>query len=308
LQTEINKLGAEVASHLAEMKNLKKDIAQNLASQKEATQVRNNAHKTYSSEKGSAEESIGSMEAAIGTLTEGAKAKSKGKFLGGLQEAKVMSTLGSLRSVLSAPHLQISQDKLDLVRKFIDHPDDFLHPKSDAMAALQIAGPNPFGDYAPASTQIQGVLKGMYDGFMAELERDNVEEAQQQKAFEILMNTKAQEHKTLSATHDRQESDHASKTSDLADARSNLANTKEQLEADEKLFAQTKESCKEKAASWNERTRLRTEELQGMSAALNILTSAGAKNTSTTQRPRSCRLGTQCSRGQHPRVARPSPN
>jgi C-terminal processing protease CtpA/Prc len=62
------------------------------------------------------------------------------------------------------------------------------------MSAAQV-GQNPFGDYAPQSTQIQGILKGMYDAFTADLEKDNAEEAEAQKSFEELMGTKMQEQK-----------------------------------------------------------------------------------------------------------------
>merc|ERR1719231_1202616 len=50
-----------------------------------------------------------------------------------------------------------------------------------------------------------------------------------------------------------------------------LEETKAQLAADEKFFEETKASCKAKAAEWAERTRLRTEELQGIQKAIEIL-------------------------------------
>ena len=58
------------------------------------------------------------------------------------------------------------------------------------MSAAQV-GQNPFGDYAPKSTMIQGILKGMYDAFTADIEKDNAEEAEKQKSFEELMATKS---------------------------------------------------------------------------------------------------------------------
>ncbi len=35
---------------------------------------------------------------------------------------------------------------------------------------------NPFGDYAPASTQIQGILKNMYDTMIGDLQDGNATE------------------------------------------------------------------------------------------------------------------------------------
>merc|ERR1719464_1081888 len=82
----------------------------------------------------------------------------------------------------------MSSNDLELVKRFIQHPENFMG-HSGMLNAMQIAN-NPFGDYAPQSTQIQGILKGMYDAFTASLEKANAEEADQQKAFEALMATK----------------------------------------------------------------------------------------------------------------------
>jgi len=164
-----------------------------------------------------------------------------------------------------------------MVRDFINNPDDFLHAKN-AISELQ-TGNNPFGDYAPKSGQIQGVLKGMYDDFTGSLEKANVEESNKQKSFEELMETKKKEEKALASTLQRSEKSEAESTKSLADSRSNLDDTKEQLEADQDFFARTKDSCKKKAQAWAERTRLRAEELQGMTTAIAILTSDDAKKT-----------------------------
>merc|ERR1719262_1920223 len=130
---------------------------------------------------------------------------------------------------------------------------------------------NPFGDYAPASDQIVGIMKGMYDSFTANLEKANAEEADKQKMFEELMATKLQEHATLTATLEAKTKENADAEKQLADDKVLLEETKVQLKADEKFFDETKASCKAKAAEWAERTRLRTEELHGMEKAVAIL-------------------------------------
>jgi hypothetical protein len=119
----------------------------------------------------------------------------------------------------------------------------------------------------------------MYDSFTSDLEKANVKEAHALKAYEEIMATKIAEEKALKATLTRTESELAEAVMDHADSKDILDNTKERLEADEKFFAKTKESCKEKAAQWNERTRIRVEELQGMTTAIKILTSPEAQAT-----------------------------
>merc|ERR1719498_690334 len=146
------------------------------------------------------------------------------------------------------------------------------------MSAAQV-GQNPFGDYAPQSTQIQGILKGMYDAFTQDLEKDNADEAESQKTFEALMGTKMTEKATLTATLQKQETDSAEKSKNLAESEVLLDETNKQLEADEAFFADTKEACQTKASEWSVRTRLRTEEINGMAQAIQILSSESAKKT-----------------------------
>jgi len=54
-------------------------------------------------------------------------------------------------------------------------------------------------------------LKGMYDAFTADLEKDNVEEAEKQQAYEEFMKTKKAEQKTLELTLQKQEDAKAKK-------------------------------------------------------------------------------------------------
>merc|ERR1719267_339683 len=102
------------------------------------------------------------------------------------------------------------------MKHFVTRPDDFMTASSHGMSAAQMGQPNPFGDYAPQSTQIQGILKGMYDAFTSDLEKDNAEEAVKQKSFEDLIATKKAELATLQATLEKQELDAASATKLLA--------------------------------------------------------------------------------------------
>jgi len=90
---------------------------------------------------------------------------------------------------------------------------------------------NPFGDYAPQSTQIQGILKGMYDAFTGDLEQANAEESGEQKSFEQLMATKKAELATLQATHERHTLDKAEKTKQEASNQQARDDEEAQLEA-----------------------------------------------------------------------------
>merc|ERR1712008_624776 len=157
----------------------------------------------------------------------------------GFQEAEVLSVVAGLRKVLrnSIAEHAVSISEYDAVSRFVHHPDGFVGSKG--ISAVQLRN-NPFGDYAPQSTQIQGILKGMYDAFTADLEKDNAEEAEKQKAFEEFMKTKKAEQATLELTLEKQEDAKAKKTKLLADSKTDRDDTKEQLAADEEFFEDTK--------------------------------------------------------------------
>merc|ERR1719487_2981419 len=150
--------------------------------------------------------------------------------------------------------------------------------KGESFSGAQVAQ-NPFGDYAPRSSVIQGILKEMYDGFTSSLEEANADEASKAKEFEDLYGIKAAEVNTLESTLAKKSEDKAESEKTLADVKEQLDATKKQLEEDEKFFEETKAACKAKATAWAERSRLRTEELAGMAKAIEILSSDDAKAT-----------------------------
>jgi len=278
LRTRIVKLGGELGSHRAEITQLGKDIAQNKESQKEATEIREKESEAYEAEKSESEQCIGALEAAVGVLK---GAGTKPGFLATIEQAQLLSVVAGVRGLLHVPSVEksVSANDMQVVREFVDDPSTFVSGKP--VSAVQVASKhkNPYGDYAPRSTQIQGILKEMYGSFAKDLERANVEEAKKQKGFEELMVTKRQELATLELTLQTHKSDKATKGKELADGKVELQDTLAQLDADEAFFTDTKQSCSGKAQEWAQRTRMRTEELVGINQAVAILSSDEAKAT-----------------------------
>merc|ERR1719353_2392195 len=93
----------------------------------------------------------------------------------------------------------LPHDDFDMVARFVKSPETFVPGRAGGMSAAQIAN-NPFGDYAPQSTRIQGILKSMYDSFTSDLEKDNADEGSRQKSFEELKATKERELGTLESS------------------------------------------------------------------------------------------------------------
>jgi len=132
----------------------------------------------------------------------------------------------------------LPEAELEVVQQFVEAPAAFLTQRRQVkkpaapFGALQVEN-NPFGDYAPQSTQIQGILKGLYDSFAGSLEKANGNEAEEQKAHEELMATKAAELATLEATLEKHTLDKATKSKEMAESKTLRTDTEAQLKADE---------------------------------------------------------------------------
>merc|ERR1719456_2003452 len=151
--------------------------------------------------------------------------------------------------------------------------------RGTAFAGLQTKAKGPFGDYAPASGAIQGILKGMYDAFTGDLEKANADEGKKQKEYEELRDTKSAELTKLTETLGKKKETFGTDQKTMTDASVERDETTATLATDEKFFDETKEACKAKADEWAERSRLRTEELSGIVKAVEILTSDEAQAT-----------------------------
>merc|ERR1719305_1264277 len=145
------------------------------------------------------------------------------------------------------------------------------------LGAVQIKG--PFGDYAPASTQIQGLLKGMYDAMVSDLETKNAAQAISQKNYEGLMDTKKSELEALTSNLGSKTTSMGEDTKELSESTIERDETEVQLADDTKFFQEAKEACRTKANNWATRTKLRSEEPSGIEKAEGILNSDDAKDT-----------------------------
>merc|ERR1719324_1266794 len=229
--------------------------------------IREKENSDYQQEKAYMETTLTSLHQAIEVLS-GAGTK------GGVGFLKVVSKVRS--ALLNSPKLNaLSADKLRLMKTFFEdplsllqEPVDYYDQKAQAKAS-----------YSPQSATIMGILKDMYDTFGADLEKSNQEESDAQKAFEDLMAEKQQQIADWTAQVTDKEGQKAEKATMLSESEELLAATQTQLKIDEDFFETARDQCKAKSDEWDERSRLRTEQLDGIEKALAILTSDEAKAT-----------------------------
>mmetsp|Transcript_2030 Transcript_2030/g.4665 ORF Transcript_2030/g.4665 Transcript_2030/m.4665 type:complete len:703 (+) Transcript_2030:85-2193(+) len=271
LSVEIQKRKGQLGSLTAELAQLKKDLASNKASQKEATSLRSKENAEYQQTKNEMEEAIGALEKAINALS-GAGMPGAGSSLitKEAKQARIMDIAADLRGALEmAPRGIVTREQAASVRGFFANPGSF---------AQTAAGSKGVDSYAPASGEIVGILKDMFDTFTSNLETASATEAENLKIFEDLMAAKQKEESDLQSTLDKKEAENAEATTVEADSQQDREDTSAQLETDEVFFDETKKDCRQKADDWATRTRLRTEELAGIEKAVEILTSPEAQS------------------------------
>jgi len=283
-KTSIEKLSEKVLSLKgstgklkAEIQGLNKDIASNNQATKEATGIREKETRDYNSQKDNLEQAIGALEGAIKTL-EGA-----GEFTqtSALQKTQFLSAVagvrGALRVIPSDAFTRGQEDKM-LVEDFVHNPMSFYSQEHKKLGALEVKGVGG-GTYAPASTQIQGLLKGMYDAMVSDLESKNADQAIAQKNYEELMSTKAGELETLQSSLATKTTNLGDDTKELSESTIERDETTTQLEDDTAFFEKAKQTCRTQANNWAIRSKLRSEELAGIEKAHGILTSDEASET-----------------------------
>lgn len=276
-KTQIEELSTEILEQegmtnqlTVEIKNLGDDIADNEKAREEAAAIRQNEHDSYDAARRDTESATKALKGATDVIA-GATGRSLAQTV---QKMSVVQGVKRALAMLPTDN-QLSDDDVEFVHSFVADPAAAFGEKSKSF--LQAKGKNnPFGDYAPASTQLQGILKNMYDTFVDDLQSGNTEEATKQKSYEALVRTKGDEWAQLSQSKDSKEGLHATAIAALATARQERTQSEEGLNADEAYFADTTGSCQTKADEWAERTRLRTEELAGISDAVNTLKKGAA--------------------------------
>merc|ERR550537_1327621 len=193
-----------------------------------------------------------------------------------------MKVASQVRSViLDAPQLApTSESNMKVLKRFLERPVAFMQETPEKGYYDQKAQAK--ASYSPQSATVTGILKDMYDTFAADLEKANGEESSFQKAFEDHMAVLEKSTSDLKREIVGKNEESAAFSQDLSEEEATLAATMDQKETDETIFSSTRDQCKAKSDEYDERGRLRTEQLDGINKALEILTSDDARDTFQT--------------------------
>jgi len=253
LGTTILQLKGKIATRATEIKELIGDIKDNEEAQETATGIRTKENAAFMAEKSETQQAIAALEKAMTVLSDNS-----------------LLQRGAARHVLARAHAAVAKasKRIRLNSKQLSGLKLLDRAHSEA----------PFLEYAPQSATIQGILSDMYHTFADNLESATHEEASLHRNFEALMAEKHTELVTLQESLTKKEQEKAEAETMLADASQNYADAETQMHADIKFFDVTKDSCELKTEDWSKRKELRSSELEGISKALEILTSDEAKD------------------------------
>jgi len=293
LSQRILELNAAQGSDTATLAKLKKDIASNKESTAKSEALRKNENNAYLKTKSELEQAINNLERAVQVLGDGTTHESKEKdrwnaagepamiatssmanMSPAMRETKMLTVAAGVRSAM---RLYSRKDKDDMIGQDFSSVKSFLSDPT-SMVLANVGSPH-LQEYSTQSGAIQGILKQMLDDFNTNLENSGTEETEKQTDYDALMTSKREDLALLSSTLTSKTTSSGNDGKELADNTLERKETEAQLKEDEAFFQTLKDGCKTKATNWADRSRVRTEELNGISQAVEILSSEDASGT-----------------------------
>jgi chromosome segregation ATPase len=259
LTTSIEELTGASSRLNTEKANLEKEKAANQAALDKAAAIRTKELAEFNEEEKDVLQSIGALRGAIAVLA---------KHHGG--------------AFLQLPEHQMSQVKITLQHEMDKHADllqDVITPhQRKAVAALLKQGSKDQikQQYAPASGEIFGILKGMLESFESNLAQSRKDEEGDVKSFVDLKASKEEEIAAGTEQIEAKTQELATTDEKLANDKQDLDDTEASLSADEKFLMNLKETCAMTDSEWEQRTKERQLEIEAVSKALAILSSDDA--------------------------------
>merc|ERR1719311_1499622 len=181
------------------------------------------------------------------------------------QENSLLQVANTLRSIPKMALHAVPPHMRPQLRELLQAP-------REGLSLLQQPPPGGASNYEPQSGAIFGVLKQMKETFETNMEEGKKEEAESAAQYEELKRTKETQ---LNAANEKI----FRKGQELAKARETAANDKEDLddtqvtlEADTEFLAKLKEQCATIDKQWEERSKMRSEEIATVDEAIDILT------------------------------------
>jgi len=254
LGQRILKLKGTVATRTSEIQELTENIEANENQQSSLTAVRGKQNAEWQAASDEVKQALTALQSAITVLADATTPKGASAFMQESAQAKLKYALTNV---------------MDKLPSRVGLPPARMAELQEIMSSQS--------NYAPQSATIQGMLGDMYLTFAANLESDTSEEATQNQEYEEQTATLEKTNNELKAERARKEEEKAEAEAMLADTTKAYEDTEKQMNADIEFFGETKKACLSKHEEWELRTKMRDEELDGITKALDILTGDKAR-------------------------------
>merc|ERR1719162_208606 len=136
--------------------------------------------------------------------------------------------------------------------------------------------------YAPQSGQVFGILKQMKEAFEIDLPEVQRDEAQKAEAFAMMKGEKESELSEYRSSLEDKTAQLAKTKETLTNAKGDLKDTKASLSADQAFLLELTDRCTKGDYEAERRMKMRSEEIEGVSQAIVILSSDEVKDGQAT--------------------------
>jgi hypothetical protein len=244
-EAEKVQLGQDLIAHKKDREAAESDVA-------EATMLREKEAGEYAAEKADSEYNIGAMAKAIPALEQGMGGAALLQMPGADRLQKIVQSYANVDE----------QDRRNVIAFFQEN-----------------------GDYAPASGQIVGILKGMKDDMEAELKEAVATEEKAIAGFADLKASKEKEIEMATEAVETKMGRSGEVAVSVVQTKDSLEDTTSELADTEKFLVQLSTECATKEKEWAERSSVRAEEVKAISEAISILNDDDALDVFKKARP-----------------------
>jgi septal ring factor EnvC (AmiA/AmiB activator) len=159
-----------------------------------------------------------------------------------------------------------------LLRRLLDSGALDNSPQADRDEVAAFLQGNPFSQgYAAQSGEIIGILKQMGDEMATALAEATAAEEKKIHVYDQLMAAKAEEVAALTKQIEEKIQLSGELAVSIAQMKNDIEDTQQALEDDTKFLAELKKSCSTKEAEWEERCKIRQQELAALHDTIKIL-------------------------------------
>jgi len=256
LESTIQETAAKAAQNKADVEYLTKQIAEQKASLEEASGIRAKEQGEFRSQEKDMLQSVASLKNAV-------------RVMGSVQLSQIpKASLAQVQELLREPmkkHSQfitasLSGEQHRMVMSLLQGP-----------ASDKVTGLLQNKQHAPSSA-IFGILKQMKEEFETNIAKASDEEKQGVTEFNGLKAAKTQEIAAAEGLVDSKTVEEAEARETNAQSKEDLVDTRAALSADTEFLMNLKIKCKNFDYEYQQRVKVRTEEIQAVSEASNILT------------------------------------